>query len=571
MLLFFISLDSLQSANSAGYVSNEKPAPDFGPNVLIFDPTMPMETIQEKCDTVFNQQERSQFGVNRYAFFFKPGNYSVDVNVGYYTHVIGLGMVPDDAVITGAVRAEGDWFRGNVTHNFWRACENLAVIPAENNTNRWAVSQAAPFRRMHIKGNLVLHDGGWASGGFISDSKIDGRINSGSQQQWYSRNSEFGEWKGNNWNMVFQGIINSPGGMWPDSAFTIIERTPVIRGKPFLYIDGSGEYHVFVPALVKDTHGNSWAAGKPEGESIPIGQFYIVLEGKDTAESINAALKQNKNLLFTPGLYYLSRSIEITRPGTIVLGLGIPTLIPKNGTPAMEISDVNGVKIAGILFDAGAEESPTLLQVGEEGSTKDHSRNPTVLHDIFCRVGGMTAGTAAASLTINSNNVIGDHFWIWRADHGSGVGWDVNKAKNGVIVNGNDVIIYALFVEHYQEYQTLWNGNGGRCYFYQCELPYDPPNQSSWQHDGVKGWAGYKVSDSVQTHEAWGLGVYAFLRHTGVDCSNAIEVPEVPGIRMHHMVAMSFSRGGGEISFVINGVGESANRSNPKSMLSNYP
>jgi hypothetical protein len=410
MLLFFISFDSLQSENITGNSSTEKSALDFGPNVIIFDPSMPMETIQEKCDTIFKQQERSQFGKNRYAFLFKPGDYNVDVNVGYYTHVIGLGILPDDAVITGAVRAEGDWSRGNVTQNFWRACENLAIIPKENNTNRWAVSQAAPFRRMHIKGNLVLHDGGWASGGFISDSKIDGRVSSGSQQQWYSRNSDFGEWGGNNWNMVFQGIINPPNGIWPDSAFTIIEKTPIIREKPFLYIDESGDYYVFVPSLRKDTNGNGWTTGDPEGESIPIDQFYIILEGENTVESINAALKQNKNLLFTPGVYYLNQSIKINRPGTIILGLGIPTLIPKNGDPAMEVSDVDGVQIAGILFDAGAKESPTLLQIGEKGSKKDHSDNPISLHDVFCRVGGMTAGMAATSLTINSNNVIGDHF-----------------------------------------------------------------------------------------------------------------------------------------------------------------
>ena len=571
LFLYFISFISLKSANITGNESANKSTPDFGPTVIIFDPAMPMTTVQGKCDTVFKQQERSQFGKNRYALLFKPGTYTVDVNVGYYTHVIGLGMLPDDAQITGAVHAEGDWFRGNVTQNFWRACENLAIIPAEDNTNRWAVSQAAPFRRMHIKGNLVLHDGGWASGGFISDSKIDGRVNSGPQQQWYSRNSEFGEWRGNNWNMVFQGIINPPEGIWPDSAFTIIKKTPVIREKPFLYIDKSDNYFVFVSSLRKDAIGNSWSSGEPMGKSIPIDQFYIIHAGKDSAESINAALQQNKNLLFTPGIYYLGQSIKITRSGTIVLGLGIPTLIPENGNPVMEVADVDGVQIAGILFDAGAKESPTLLQIGEEGSKKDHSANPISLHDVFCRVGGMTAGMAATSLKINSNNVIGDHFWIWRADHGSGVGWEVNKALNGLVVNGNDVTIYSLFVEHYQEYQTLWNGNGGRCYFYQCELPYDPPDQSSWEHNGINGWAGYKVSDSVVSHEAWGLGVYAFLRHSGVNCSNAFEVPKTPAVSMHHLVSISFSRRGGEITNVINGVGEAANRSHNKSVLERYP
>jgi hypothetical protein len=167
--------------------------------------------------------------------------------------------------------------------------------------------------------------------------------------------------------------------------------------------------------------------------------------------------------------------------------------------------------------------------------------------------------------------MIADDLWIWRADHGSGVGWGVNKAKNGLIVNGNDATIYGLFMGHYQEYQTLWNGNSGQCYFYQCELPYDPPNQFSWQHNGIDGWAGYKVADSVKSHAAWGLGVYAFLRHAGVNCSNAFKEPITPETHLHHLVAMSFSRGGGEISSVINGVGKAANRSNSKSTLTSNP
>jgi hypothetical protein len=43
---------------------------------------------------------------------------------------------------------------------------------------------------------------------------------------------------------------------------------------------------------------------------------------------------------------------------------------------------------------------------------------------------------------------------------------------NGLIVNGNDVTLYGLFAEHSMEYETIWNGNGGRCYFYQNELPF---------------------------------------------------------------------------------------------------
>jgi hypothetical protein len=67
-----------------------------------------------------------------------------------------------------------------------------------------------------------------------------------------------------------------------------------------------------------------------------------------------------------------------------------------------------------------------------------------------------------------------------------------------------------LFVEHYQKYNLLWNGERGRTVFFQNELPYDAPDQAAWQHHGVNGWAAYKVSDRVRTHEAWGLGSYIY-------------------------------------------------------------
>src|SRR5439155_6038555 len=177
------------------------------------------------------------------------------------------------------------------------------------------------------------------------------------------------------------------------------------------------------------------------------------------------------------------------------------------------IADVDGVKLAGILFEAGPAESPTLLQVGEAGSAASHAADPIFLYDIFCRAGGATVGVASAFVTIHSNNVVGDNLWLWRADHGAGAKWDQNRNRNGLIVNGNDVTMYALFVEHCQEYQTIWNGNGGRVYFYQSEMPYDPPTQEAWSHDdprgsahsAVRGFASYKVAENVTSHEAWGL------------------------------------------------------------------
>ena len=105
------------------------------------------------------------------------------------------------------------------------------------------------------------------------------------------------------------------------------------------------------------------------------------------------------------------------------------------------------------------------------------------------------------------------------------MGWTANQNANGLVVNGNNVTFYGLFVEHCQEYQTMWNGNGGRVYFYQSEMPYDPPSVEAWRHGTINGFASYKVADSVTSHEAWGLGVYCVFYAAPIVAENAIETP----------------------------------------------
>jgi hypothetical protein len=542
--------------------------PDFGPNVYIFDPSMPASDVQAACTTIFNKQETNQFGSDRYAILFKPGSYNANVRVGFNTQVAGLGQMPDDVSINGGVTADAAWFGGNATCNFWRSLENLEIIPT-GGTNKWFVSQAAPLRRVHVKGNLALADAGYSSGGYLDDSKVDGTVSSVSQQQWISRNSTWTTWSGGVWNMVFVGVNNPPTGIWPTKPYTTVDKTPVYREKPFLTIDGTGKYSVYVPSLQSSTNGITWSSGQTPGQSISIDKFYIAHAETDTAATINSALSQGKNLLFTPGIYHLSDTIRVTNANTIVLGLGYATLTPDNGVVAMSVADVDGVVVAGLFFDAGAVNSPLLMEVGPTGSSQDHSLNPTSLSDVFFRVGGASVGKADVCLKINSNNVIGDDFWVWRADHGAGVGWTQNTAANGMIVNGNNVTLYALMVEHFQEYQTLWNGNGGRTYFYQSELPYDVPNQASWMNGNVNGYASYKVADSVTTHEAWGLGIYSYFNvGPSIFDNSAIEDPIKPGVIFHDACTV-FLNGNGGISHVINSIGNAVLKGNMRATVTN--
>ncbi|MDF3035312.1 MAG: carbohydrate binding module family protein [Paucimonas sp.] len=546
--------------------------PDFGPNVLVFDPDMPASAIQSRVDRIFEQQEKSEFGTGRYAFLFKPGTYQNTVKVGYYTHVAGLGHSPNDVTIKGTIEANAKWKDGNALVNFWRAAENLAVLPA-GGTQKWAVSQASPFRRMHVRGNLTVHDGGWSSGGFIADSKVEGEIESGTQQQWINRNSEIGRWNGINWNIVFTGVKGATTDVaWPKPPHTVIDTSPVTREKPFLTVDADGRYAVFVPSLLKNSRGISWASGRSSGTSIPLERFYIVKAG-DTAASINAALDQGKHLLFTPGIYRLDQTLRITRPDTVVLGLGLATLLPENGIVAMSVADVDGVKLAGLIFDAGETNSSVLLEVGTTDSSADHTANPTSLHDLFFRIGGPAVGKADVSLRINSDDVIADHLWLWRADHGIGVDWTLNTGDTGLVVNGDDVTIYGLFVEHYQKYQTVWNGNGGRVYLYQSEIPYDPPNQAGWMNGKTNGFASYKLADSVTSHEAWGLGIYCYFRtNPSVKLESAIEAPTngaaAKNIRLRNITTVSLGGGVGEITHIINHRGPTAD---PKNTMARLP
>ncbi len=558
----FLSVSQRLFAASTLFLANvlpasaaEPPKPDFGPNVLIFDPSIPAATMQAKINAVYAVQQHNEFGSERNAIFFKPGDYTLDVPIGFYTEVRGLGASPDAVSIHGNVHADASLPRDNATCTFWRAAENFSVMPS-GGTMQWAVSQAVPFRRMHVRGNIVLHqNGGWASGGWMSDSLVDGNVGAGPQQQWISRNSEWGSWSGANWNMVFLGIPNPPTGEWATPPLTKVDRTPVIREKPFLEIDSAGTYTVRVPSLVHNTSGVTWHAGITPSTSIPLEKFYIAHPATDTAVTLNTQLARGKHLLLTPGIYNLTEPLRVTRPDTVVLGLGFATLHPTNGTAAMTTADVEGLTVAGLLFDAGEKQSPVLLEVGPANSQANHAANPILLADIFFRVGGAGVGRADVNFRINSRDTVVDHTWVWRADHGAGVGWDQNLSRNGLVVNGDNVTIYGLFVEHHQQFQVLWNGNGGRTFFYQSEIPYDPPTQTAYTSaPGTNGWASYKVADAVSTHQAWGLGVYSVFRHPNVTLTRAIETPRKPGIAFHHMITVCLDDKG-EISNVIDDQG----------------
>ena len=551
--------------------------PDFGPNVKVFDPSMPVSEIQKTVDAIAAQQVDNEMGTARYALLFKPGTYGtaaqpLDFQVGYSTEVAGLGASPTDVTINGHVDVYNRCFTPtncSALDNFWRSMSNLTInvtglAGCRGSGNFWAVSQAAPLRRVNITGgNLTLMDyctagPQFASGGFIADSSTGFVIN-GSQQQFLVRNSQLGGWSNGVWNQVFAGVQGAPAQSFPDPPYTTLATNPVSREKPYLYVDGAGVYRVRVPAARTASSGTTWQAGLTAGRSIPLSDFYLARPG-DSVKAINKALARGRNLIFTPGVYDVGRSIEVKRAGAVVLGLGLATLTAVDGAVPLRVADVKGVDIAGLTIDAGPVNSPMLLQVGrrhagrEDAGEDSDPTNPTALQDVFFRIGGPHIGKATIGLQVNSDHVILDDIWAWRADHGSGVGWTLNTSDTGVVINGADVTATGLFAEHFQKDNVVWNGEGGKTVFFQNELPYDAPNQAAWQHDGVLGWAAYKVADSVKTHELWGGGSYIF---TNVDPSlhatHGFEVPVTPGVRLHDLLTVQL--GAGTLDHIVNNTG----------------
>ncbi|WP_424528890.1 adenylyl cyclase [Sphaerisporangium viridialbum] len=586
----------LTTGTAATAATPEPRTPDFGPNVTVFDPSMPVSEIQATLDAAHATQVDNEMGTTRHAYVFKPGTYGttehpLQIKVGYYTEIAGLGASPTDVVINGKVEVYNRCLENGGTGNclalvnFWRTLSNLSInVNAAGqdgcraSANFWAVSQAVSMRRLNVSGgNLSLMDyctagPQYASGGFIADSKLPS-VTNGSQQQWLTRNSEVTGWSNGVWNQVFSGVVGAPSdAAFPNPPYTTLDTTPVSREKPYLFVDAKGKYNVRVPSAQKNTRGITWANGMTPGRTLPIADFFVA-KPSDSVQVINSQLARGKHLLLTPGVYDIAKSIEVKRPDAVVLGLGHATLTAVNGSTPLDVADVPGAVIAGVTIDAGLVKSPVLLRVGKNHGKDDHGRgddhgrrgsadNPTTLSDVYFRVGGPHVGKADTALEVNSDNVLIDHTWVWRGDHGvegftDTQRWNTNIGRYGAVINGDHVTATGLFVEHFQRYNTVWNGDDGTTILYQNELPYDPPTQADWMNGAVKGFAGYKVGNRVKTHNLYGGGVYVFNQNNpAIHTENGFEVPQTPGVKLHHIMTVNLSAG--IIDHVVNGVGDPA-------------
>jgi hypothetical protein len=597
---------------------------EFGPNVCVFTDTMSQTTIQADLNAIADQQVPvgSQFDSQRYAIFFQPGTYGSSSDplvfqVGYYTEVAGLGFMPQNTVINGAIDVFNNLCTAGTSNcnsddNFWRSLSNLTLnvdLPSTtptyappvvdaygagcaNSEESWSASQASPIRRAIINGSVVFQDycaaDDYASGGFIADSKISGDLDFYGNQQYMVRNSAIGGANGcpnGLWNMVYSGVSGAPapafGGQCQQN--TVIATSPVTEEEPFLYTDSSGNYNVFVPSAQTDTSGPSWASGSEAGRSIPLSSF-IVATPSTPVSLIDSGLDFGKNLILTPGIYNLSSPIVISRPDTVVLGQGFATLVPQDGNSAMVVTSNSGVKLSGMIFDAGPVNSPVLLSVGVPGGVGGilnggSASDPDLIQDIFFRIGGAesTSVSATVSLLDNASDSIIDDVWAWRADHGNDVGWTANKGATGLIVTGDHVTAYGLAVEHYQQYEVEWSGQDGTDIFFQNELPYDPPSQADWMATATQdGYPAFDVAPGVRTFQGYGMGSYVVFISTSATLydTEAFEAPHTSGVQFHNLFAVWIAGSGGDDS-IINGTGGPVTSTNPGTVepvdLTSYP
>lgn len=499
-----------------------------------------------------------QFSSERYAFFFQPGTYmDLNVPVGYYTSVYGLGTSPVDTIFDGAkgVFCEQSCmnFESGALGTFWRSAENFYSKSAykwEVGTGMsWVVSQAAPLRNVKVDNDLLFFEylpesccaAGYASGGWASGVDVSGHTGFGSQQQFMLRSSNF---HGNAdvpvWNGVFAACEGAPQTQCgqgsdfetPKESISNENSIPLNAEKPYIKSISGGKFELVVPAVQSDiSAGVPWTeAGFANARVIDFSDVYVA-QVSDTADIIQAKLDEGLHLVLTPGIYSLEKGLQVMQENQVVLGLGYATLTaPTNGDPAITVGDVAGVRIAAILMQAGKwETKDAILQVGISGDFVGDVANPTVLTDIFVRVGGNENGVGPVQemVKIESGYTVMDNNWLWRADHSvdGPVNDSANPVKHGLVVNSDHVFTYGLAVEHTLEDNVIWKGNHGTTLFYQAEIMYDFM-EDIWDYNC------YKITNDVTSHYATGLGCYSYFKDSNSKATAGISKPKLDNVKI---------------------------------------
>eukprot|EP00929_Paragymnodinium_shiwhaense_P113966 TRINITY_DN82276_c0_g1_i1.p1 TRINITY_DN82276_c0_g1~~TRINITY_DN82276_c0_g1_i1.p1 ORF type:complete len:635 (-),score=148.10 TRINITY_DN82276_c0_g1_i1:170-2026(-) len=474
--------------------------------------------------------QKGQFGVKRRAILLRSGDYGdLHLPVNWYTSVMGTGMSPEDVVVKGF--SSIDAYPGSkkgALENFWRSVEGLTT---KEDTTMWAVSQAAPLRRCRIAGDLRLAETDnstdnpkgthYTSGGFMADVVVDGSLHWGSQQQFFFRNSKMNkvDYQASGQSMVFVGVEGAPDydkANKPKPLISNIGQSPGVAEKPYL-AEHNGEWNIVVPKFRKETRGVSWQEGLWQPlyrRLVPLKDVCVARAG-DSADDIQKCMAGKRGLLLTPGIYGLDKPLNVYDEGFVVLGIGMPTLVATKGLSAIIVHPgAKKARVSQILLEAGTPDMvdatmPLLWWKADKGH----------ISSLFARVGAFSYETSfhkSCSVTkadvmtvIDGRQVVVDNAWLWHADHddctedGKQPASDACSTTHGLVVNGDDVTSYGAAVEHTKKDLLVWNGENGKLFFFQSELPY-----GSNLDFGKEGNVGYRVAYGVEKHEAYGVGVY---------------------------------------------------------------
>lgn len=461
-----------------------------------------------------------QFSQERYVFLFVPGTYyNVNMLLNYYISYIGGGSTKDEVIFlqsTLIAPPSINFPKLGGLDNFWRSAENFTIDSTNSNyPSKWvkyneyfsdtvllSVSQAAPIRNVLLNNtslytfqisSKISYASVFCSGGFMSDitfnNNAKNKLNFGGQQQFYSRNItsiDPNSISGGAWNTVFNNTR-------PESSTNMTGHRVTNSGsiniplKPF--------YSISKDSIIDENNEIS---------------NFLICNTNTELTVINNALNDNKSIIFTPGYYLYSEPINITKSNTILLSMGMVTIENTTGSECLVINDnLNNVKIAGLIIQATDKSTQITNSLIKVGDTIKNNSNKIYLYDIFIRVGGPYLkpnydNRVETMVIVNSNNVLLDNFWLWRADHtdtiDQGLGTNNAVCNNALIVNGDNIKAYGLACEHTLEDIVIWNGNNGEVNFYQCELPYDVKEQ--WDYSG------FQINGDNFT--GYGMGVYCF-------------------------------------------------------------
>ncbi|CAK9057911.1 unnamed protein product [Durusdinium trenchii] len=544
------------------------------PNVIVLDPSMTLDVLQAKIWAV--QNATTHFGTERYAILLKPGDYPPQllINLGYYTSIIGVGANPDDVKIPD-LWVSND-ITGQATNNFWRSVEGVTVTGPRT---MWAVSQASPLRRSIISGELWLsHEEGYSSGGFISDVQIGKKLVMGTQQQWFFRQITFpteGLWCWQGWNYVFMGALGLDDasvqkcntGM--PHKISQMDRTARSAEKPYLVLEDDGRWMMYIPGIVHQPAPGALLDHNP-AYKLTMDQVFVA-DPEMSTETIVQGLRTKEACLLTPGIYYLTEPLEITKDRFVLLGIGFPTLVSPPGMSCIKVQQgLNDVRVASIIMDANTPAShdytEPLLQWGD--GTSHWSQVAGVASDIVARVGAFgylncELKRADTLVEFNADDLIVDNVWVWHADHDDCSDFTMAKgadmmdykfqsdqcqSTHGIVVNGNNLVAYGVFVEHIVDgHMLLWNGEAGQLYFFQAELPYHSEKTLP------ERYAAYVVAQTVYSHFAVGLGAYIIDREPAyagfqvspyADLRNVVTVIiDAPEDTMKHQVCQESEEG----------------------------